>query len=127
MSKSQERLEECSKAVTGACRSLVRQVQKIIEGKRKEGEEDVDYGTLSGHDFKVRQMEQQVRSHEIGLIGKVRANEVWCRLRSCSWRTRSVRRGIGWERCGRSLIRTRIDCDSQSRRRSYVQQRIHQH
>ncbi|KAK0267126.1 sla2 Src-like adaptor 2 [Friedmanniomyces endolithicus] len=60
MSKSQERLEECSKAVTGACRSLVRQVQKIIEGKRKEGEEDVDYGTLSGHDFKVRQMEQQV-------------------------------------------------------------------
>ncbi|KAI7665480.1 SLA2 Src like adaptor 2, partial [Hortaea werneckii] len=58
-SKTQERLEESSKAVTNACRSLVRQVQSIIEG-RKDGEEDVDYSKLSGHDFKVRQMEQQV-------------------------------------------------------------------
>ena len=60
MSKTQERLEESSKAVTGACRSLVRQVQKIIESRQKEGEEDLDYSKLSGHDFKVRQMEQQV-------------------------------------------------------------------
>merc|ERR1711939_579523 len=58
-SKTQERLEESSKAVTNACRSLVRQVQSIIE-RRKDGEEDVDYSKLSGHDFKVRQMEQQV-------------------------------------------------------------------
>merc|ERR1711939_672046 len=58
-SKTQERLEESSKAVTNACRSLVRQVQSIIEG-RKDGEEDFDYSKLSGHDFKVRQMEQQV-------------------------------------------------------------------
>ncbi|KAI7165601.1 SLA2 Src like adaptor 2, partial [Hortaea werneckii] len=58
-SKTQERLEESSKAVTNACRSLVRQVQSIIEG-RKDGDEDVDYSKLSGHDFKVRQMEQQV-------------------------------------------------------------------
>ncbi|EMC97884.1 hypothetical protein BAUCODRAFT_67645 [Baudoinia panamericana UAMH 10762] len=60
MSKSQERLEESSKAVTNACRSLVRQVQKIIENRQRDGEEDVDYAKLSGHDFKVRQMEQQV-------------------------------------------------------------------
>lgn len=60
MSKTQERLEECSKAVTNACRGLVRQVQKIIEDRQKGGEEDVDYAKLSGHDFKVRQMEQQV-------------------------------------------------------------------
>ena len=61
MSKTQERLEECSKAVTNACRSLVRQVQQIIESMQKDGDEDVDYSKLSGHDFKVRQMEQQVR------------------------------------------------------------------
>jgi huntingtin-interacting protein 1-related protein len=61
MSKTQERLEESSKAVTGACRALVRQVQKIIEERQKGGDEDVDYSQLSGHDFKVRQMEQQVR------------------------------------------------------------------
>ncbi|KAK4495454.1 hypothetical protein PRZ48_013785 [Zasmidium cellare] len=60
MSKTQERLEECSKAVTNACRSLVRQVQSIIESRNKDGDEDVDYSKLSGHDFKVRQMEQQV-------------------------------------------------------------------
>lgn len=60
MSKTQERLEESSKAVTYACRSLVRQVQAIIESRQKDGDEDLDYSKLSGHDFKVRQMEQQV-------------------------------------------------------------------
>ncbi|EGP82519.1 unnamed protein product [Zymoseptoria tritici ST99CH_1A5] len=60
MSKTQERLETCSKAVTNACRSLVRQVQSIIEKRQRDGDEDVDYSKLSGHDFKVRQMEQQV-------------------------------------------------------------------
>jgi hypothetical protein len=63
MSKTQERLETCSKAVTNACRSLVRQVQSIIEKKQKDGDEDVDYSKLSGHDFKVRQMEQQVSAY----------------------------------------------------------------
>lgn len=64
MSKTQERLEECSKAVTSACRSLVKQVQAIIESRNKDGDEDLDYSKLSGHDFKVRQMEQQVRCNE---------------------------------------------------------------
>ena len=59
MSKTQERLEDASKAVTGACRSLVRQVQDIIAEKDK-GEDRVDYSQLSGHEFKVREMEQQV-------------------------------------------------------------------
>ncbi|KAK5000166.1 sla2 Src-like adaptor 2 [Elasticomyces elasticus] len=60
MSKTQERLEGASKAVTNACRSLVKQVQAIIQGKRDADGEGVDYATLSGHEFKVRQMEQQV-------------------------------------------------------------------
>ncbi|KAI9813153.1 MAG: sla2 Src-like adaptor 2 [Thelocarpon impressellum] len=61
MSKTQERLEGASRAVTGACKSLVRQVQAII-AERRAGEEGegVDYGKLSGHEFKVREMEQQV-------------------------------------------------------------------
>ncbi|OJD37460.1 cytoskeleton assembly control protein [Diplodia corticola] len=60
MSKTQDRLESASKAVTMACRALVRQVQDIINERNREGDEAVDYTKLSGHEFKVREMEQQV-------------------------------------------------------------------
>ena len=60
MSKTQERLEDASKSVTGACRSLVRQVQEIIAVKNNRDGDTVDYSKLSGHEFKVREMEQQV-------------------------------------------------------------------
>ncbi|KAL8953979.1 MAG: hypothetical protein Q9222_000189 [Ikaeria aurantiellina] len=59
-SRTQDRLEEASKAVGKACRSLVRQVQDIIAQKNRDEGEDIDYGKLSGHEFKVREMEQQV-------------------------------------------------------------------
>ena len=59
-SKTQDRLEEASKAVGRACRSLVRQVQEIISQQHKEEGEEIDYASLSGHEFKVREMEQQV-------------------------------------------------------------------
>ena len=59
-SRTQDRLEEASKAVNKACRALVRQVQEIISQRNKEDGEDVDYSKLSGHEFKVREMEQQV-------------------------------------------------------------------
>jgi hypothetical protein len=61
MSKTQDRLENASKAVTGACRSLVRQVQDIIAQKNKDNGEAVDYTKLSDLEFKKQQMEQQVR------------------------------------------------------------------
>ena len=60
MSKTQERLETASKAVTQACRSLVRQVQAIIEQRNQDDGEAVDYSKLSGHELKTREMEQQV-------------------------------------------------------------------
>lgn len=60
MSKSQEGLEQASKAVGAACRSLVRQVQALIRDRQGE-EEQVDYSKLGSHEFKVREMEQQVR------------------------------------------------------------------
>ena len=60
MSKTQDRLEQASKAVGSACRSLVRQVQEIIRQRNQDESESVDYGSLSGHEFKVREMEQQV-------------------------------------------------------------------
>jgi len=60
MSKTQERLETASKAVTSACRSLVRQVQDIIATRNRDDGDVVDYTKLSGHEFKVREMEQQV-------------------------------------------------------------------
>ncbi|KAF2834257.1 ANTH domain-containing protein [Patellaria atrata CBS 101060] len=60
MSKTQDRLEGASKAVTFACRALVRQVQDIIAQRNRDENEVVDYSKLSDHEFKVRQMEQQV-------------------------------------------------------------------
>ncbi|PSS12406.1 hypothetical protein M430DRAFT_107033 [Amorphotheca resinae ATCC 22711] len=59
MSKSQESLEQASKAVGAACRALVRQVQSMIKDRDQE-EEKVDYAKLGAHEFKVREMEQQV-------------------------------------------------------------------
>ncbi|KAH7175952.1 ANTH domain-containing protein [Dactylonectria macrodidyma] len=59
MSKSQEKLEQASKAVGAACRALVRQVQSLIK-ERSQEEDQVDYSTLGAHEFKVREMEQQV-------------------------------------------------------------------
>jgi uncharacterized protein YukE len=59
MSKTQERLEAASRAVTAACRSLVRQVQDII-AQRDRGEASEDYSKLSTHELKTQEMEQQV-------------------------------------------------------------------
>ncbi|KIW58825.1 hypothetical protein PV05_03321 [Exophiala xenobiotica] len=60
MSKTQDRLEQASRAVGAACRGLVRQVQDIIKERQRDEGESVDYGSLSSHEFKVREMEQQV-------------------------------------------------------------------
>ena len=68
--KTQERLENASKAVTGACRALVRQVQEIIAQKNA-GQESVDYSKLTDHEFKVQQMEQQVFINNILAVWKI--------------------------------------------------------
>ncbi|KAH9049359.1 ANTH domain-containing protein [Lactarius hengduanensis] len=58
MSKTQERLELAAKAVTEACKALVKLV-RAISAKQIE-EEDVDYKKMAGLEFKKREMEQQV-------------------------------------------------------------------
>ena len=58
MSKTQERLELAAKAVTEACKALVKQV-KAIAAKQVQ-EEDVDYKNMAVLEFKRREMEQQV-------------------------------------------------------------------
>ncbi|KAJ7110008.1 ANTH domain-containing protein [Mycena epipterygia] len=58
MSKTQERLELAAKAVTEACRALVRQVKAV--SARQSQEEDVDYKNMATLEFKKREMEQQV-------------------------------------------------------------------
>ncbi|OLL22253.1 Endocytosis protein end4 [Neolecta irregularis DAH-3] len=60
MSKSQERLESASKAVTTACRALVRHVQEVIAKRSRTAQEDVNFEGMGSHEFKVREMEQQV-------------------------------------------------------------------
>ena len=58
MSKTQQRLEIASKAVTDACKALVRQVKTI--SSQQLDEDSVDYKSMPSHEFKVREMEQQV-------------------------------------------------------------------
>lgn len=99
MSKTQDRLETASKAVNGACRSLVRQVQEII-ARKNAGEEQVDYTKLSDHEFKVRQMEQQVCGHSWSRVMGWDELTVLFRSKFCSLRMRFRRRGRGWARCG---------------------------
>ena len=60
MSKTQERLETASRAVTGACRHLVRQVQEIIAQRNRDEGDGVDYASLTTHELKTQEMEQQV-------------------------------------------------------------------
>ena len=60
MSKTQDRLEQASKAVGSACRTLVRQVQELIRERHRDEGDEGDIVGLSGHEFKVREMEQQV-------------------------------------------------------------------
>ncbi|KAI5121175.1 hypothetical protein M0805_007172 [Coniferiporia weirii] len=58
MSKTQERLELAAKAVTEACKALVRQVKAVSS---KQAEEDLpDYKNMATLDFKRQEMEQQV-------------------------------------------------------------------
>ena len=94
MSKTQDRLEQASRAVGSACRGLVRQVQEIIRQRNRDEGESVDYGSLSGHEFKVREMEQQVclfflflrsfmSSLAALLFAGVRGSKVW---RTRKWR-----------------------------------------
>ena len=58
MSKTQERLELAAKAVTEACKALVRQVKAV--SARQTEEEEVDYKNMAVLEFKKREMEQQV-------------------------------------------------------------------
>jgi huntingtin-interacting protein 1-related protein len=58
MSKTQERLELAAKAVSEACKALVKLVRAI--SARQVKEEDVDYRNMAGLEFKKREMEQQV-------------------------------------------------------------------
>lgn len=68
MSKSQDRLESASKAVTTACKSLVKQVQEIIARKNRDAGDQLDYSHLSTYEFKMTEMEQQVRSTVVPTI-----------------------------------------------------------
>ncbi|KAI0052535.1 cytoskeleton assembly control protein [Auriscalpium vulgare] len=58
MSKTQERLELAARAVTEACKALVKQVRAI--SAKQAQEEDVDYKNMATLEFKKREMEQQV-------------------------------------------------------------------
>jgi len=103
MSKTQERLEDASKAVTTACRSLVKQVQAIIDA-RANGEELVDYSKLSKHEFN--------RSYVFLIpfynehITNVFFPDTWrSKSRSCSSKTHLAEHEKIWARCASSLTR----------------------
>lgn len=58
MSRTQDRLERAAKAVTDACKALVRQV-KTITDKQMEAH-DVDYRVMAVHEFKVKEVRFRV-------------------------------------------------------------------
>lgn len=87
MSKSQERLETASKAVTGACRSLVKQVQEIIAAKNNDENEAMDYSKLSGYEIKVQEMEQQVCDFYLNILYLTLISWLLFRLKSKNSKT----------------------------------------
>ncbi|KAF9110590.1 sla2 Src-like adaptor 2 [Mortierella sp. AM989] len=60
MSKAQDNLERASKAVTDASKALVRAVKTIMDREMKARESAVDYQNMNAHEFKRKEMEQQV-------------------------------------------------------------------
>ena len=95
MSKSQESLEQASKAVGAACRALVRQVQTMIKDRDQE-DEKMDYAKLGAHEFKVREMEQQVCTHVIPPLNRTVANFSMNRLKFYNWKTIWRQQDRGW-------------------------------
>jgi hypothetical protein len=72
MSKTQERLELAAKAVTEACKALVRQVKAVSSSQTQES---VDYKSMATLEFKRREMEQQVEilklEKDLGLARRI--------------------------------------------------------
>ncbi|GAA6037865.1 hypothetical protein JCM8097_005078 [Rhodosporidiobolus ruineniae] len=64
MSQTQEQLERAAKAVTDACKALVRQVKTIAEERLKR-EDNFNPDEYSAHEFKMREMECQVKILEL--------------------------------------------------------------
>ncbi|KAG1142464.1 hypothetical protein G6F37_002626 [Rhizopus arrhizus] len=61
MSRTQERLEMAAKAVKDAAAELVKQVKGLVAQQNKTEELGIDFNKLSVHEFKRREMEQQVK------------------------------------------------------------------
>lgn len=59
MSRTQERLELAAKAVKDAAAELVKQVRQLVAKKHEDL--SIDFNKLSVHEFKRREMEQQVK------------------------------------------------------------------
>ncbi|KAJ9087468.1 sla2 Src-like adaptor 2 [Entomophthora muscae] len=59
-SKAQEKLEAASKAVTSAARNLVKAVKEIDAKQREAKQSQLDLKSMAPHEFKVKEMEQQV-------------------------------------------------------------------
>lgn len=61
MSRTQERLELAAKAVKDAANELVKQVKQLVSQKQSDQDLHIDFNKLSVHEFKRKEMEQQVK------------------------------------------------------------------
>ncbi|ORZ02876.1 ANTH-domain-containing protein [Syncephalastrum racemosum] len=61
MSRTQERLELAAKSVKDCAAELVKQVKQLVAEKEQDDTMHIDFNKLSVHDFKRREMEQQVK------------------------------------------------------------------
>lgn len=60
MSSTQEKLEQAARAVSSACAALVKQVKAITAQQAISKDDGLDYATMNGQEFKIREMEAQV-------------------------------------------------------------------
>ncbi|KAI8969960.1 I/LWEQ domain-containing protein [Mycotypha africana] len=61
MSRTQERLELAAKGVKDAAAELVKQIKSLVAQQNKDETDEIDFNKLSVHEFKCREMEQQVK------------------------------------------------------------------
>lgn len=61
MSRTQERLEMAAKGVKDAAAELVKQIKNLVAEQNKSETAGIDFNKLSVHEFKRREMEQQVK------------------------------------------------------------------
>jgi hypothetical protein len=106
MSKTQEKLEAAAKAVTDACKALVKQVKAITASQAQARHEGLDYGGMASHEFKLRESTAGgcFLVYFCSLFTDYWEQTQWnSKSRSSHWRRTLQRPVADWERCAGTI------------------------